>query len=291
MHPALERFVESQTWLDSLGEPLQHYITSLFRNGGDSGRRVKNLLNGTWLGHPLHPMITDVPVGAWTCTMVLDVASAISGNESLEDAADITLATGLAASLGAASSGWADWSDTYGKDRSTGLLHGLTMASGLVMYLTALILRRSGSRKSGVLLSDLAYGVIGAGAYVGGEEVYDLGYGINHTAFQHGPSEFVAVMAESELTDDAPKQADAQGTAVLLVKQAGQIYALDDTCVHAGCSLAGGKLQGRSIVCPCHGSQFDLASGKVINGPATMPEPKYDVRITDGMIEVKQALP
>jgi nitrite reductase/ring-hydroxylating ferredoxin subunit len=92
-----------------------------------------------------------------------------------------------------------------------------------------------------------------------------------------------------ELQPDVPTKADARGVAIVLVKQDDQIYALDDTCVHAGCSLADGHLTGRSIACPCHGSQYDLRDGSVLNGPATMPEPHYDVRTQNGMIEVKQA--
>jgi nitrite reductase/ring-hydroxylating ferredoxin subunit/uncharacterized membrane protein len=287
--PVIERLVNSQKWLDTLGDPLQRTINSLFKVGGPTGKQLKNFMNGTWLGHPLHPVITDVPVGAWTCTLVLDTAGSLSGNDSMEAAADITLATGLLAAAGAAATGWTDWSDTYGKDRSLGLLHGLTMGATVLTYTAALVARRSGSRKSGVALSNLAYGMMSAGAYLGGDEVYDLGYGVNHTAFQHGPGKYTEVMAEADLPDNKPTQADASGTSVLLVKQGSQIYALDDTCTHAGCSLAGGQVTGRSIICPCHGSQFDLHDGSVINGPATMPEPRYDVRVREGKIEVKQA--
>ena len=133
------------------------------------------------------------------------------------------------------------------------------------------------------------YVLVALGAYLGGDEVYDLGYGVNHTAFQHGPGRFVPVLPESELQPNKPVKADAKGVAVVLVKQDDQVYALDDTCVHAGCSLSGGHLDGPSIICPCHGSQYDLRDGAVINGPATMPEPSYEVRIRNGVIEVKQA--
>jgi nitrite reductase/ring-hydroxylating ferredoxin subunit len=128
-----------------------------------------------------------------------------------------------------------------------------------------------------------------AGAYLGGDEVYDIGYGVNHTAFEYPPTKFGPLMPEADLAANKPTKADAQGTPVLLVKLGTQIYALGDTCVHAGCSLAEGKLDGASIICPCHGSQYDLRDGSVINGPATMPEPHYEVRTQNGMIEVKQA--
>jgi nitrite reductase/ring-hydroxylating ferredoxin subunit len=129
----------------------------------------------------------------------------------------------------------------------------------------------------------------GAGGTHSGEEVAGIGYGVNHTAFQSGPADCVAVLPMAELPAEALTRADVQGVAVLLAKVDGQIYALRNTCVHAGCSLAEGKLEGTSVICSCHGSQFDLHDGTVINGPATMPEPHLDVRVENGMIEVKQA--
>lgn len=127
------------------------------------------------------------------------------------------------------------------------------------------------------------------GAYFGGEEVSGIGYGVNHTAFPHGPHEYVPVLRAADLPPDTRTEADAAGISVLLTKQGDQIYALDNTCVHAGCSLSDGGLEGTSIICPCHGSRFDLRDGSVINGPATMPEPRYEVRLRDEMIEVRQA--
>lgn len=289
MFPALERFIDGQTWLDSLGDPLQKYIGSLYSNGGDTGKQIKDLLNGTWLGHPLHPVLTDVPVGAWVTTFVLDTVASMKDDQSLETAADISLATGLAAAVGSAVTGLTDWTDTYGRERKVGLAHGLTMAAAVIAYTVSLIARLTGSRGTGVAMANTGLALMSAGAYLGGDEVYDIGYGVNHTAFQSGPGKYVPVMSEADLQPSTPTKADAGGTSLVLVKLGTQIYALDDTCVHAGCSLADGRLEGASIVCPCHGSQYDLRDGSVIHGPATMPEPHYDVRIQNGQIEVKQA--
>jgi nitrite reductase/ring-hydroxylating ferredoxin subunit/uncharacterized membrane protein len=285
----LKRFIDDQTWLDSLGDPLQKYVVSLYSNGGATGKQIQNVLNGVWLGHPLHPVLTDVPVGAWTVTTVLDNVASLTNNNSLEGAADLSLATGLVAAYASAASGWTDWMDTYGEERKVGLFHGLIMVATTITYSASLVARIAGARSAGVALSNTGYVLLSAGAYLGGEEVYDLGYPVNHTAFEHGPTTFVPVMPESELTPGKPAKGDAQGTAVLLVKLGEQVYALDDTCVHAGCSLAGGHLEGATIVCPCHGSQYDLRDGSVINGPATMPEPHYETRIENGMVEVKLA--
>jgi nitrite reductase/ring-hydroxylating ferredoxin subunit/uncharacterized membrane protein len=291
VYPALKRFINQQQWLDTIGDPLQQYVNSLFTSAGagDAGKQVKNVLNGVWLGHPLHPMLTDVPVGAWTTTVVLDAVASMSDNDGLETAADLSLATGLLAAVGTAITGITDWTDTYGEERKVGLLHGLMMTTSVMAYTGSLISRLAGNRSNGVALANIGYAVMAAGAYLGGEEVFDIGYPINHTAFIHGPGDFTQVMAENDLEPDTPTKAQVGNTTILLVKQDDRIYALDDTCVHAGCSLSGGHLDGRSIVCPCHGSQYDLQDGSVINGPATMPEPHYDVRVQNGVIEVKQA--
>ena len=289
MFQSLDRFINEQKWLDTVGAPLQSYIRTLFESGGDAGKQIKNLLNGTWLGHPAHPMITDVPVGAWTATFVLDTVGNLRDDPALARAADLTLATGWLAGVGAAVTGLTDWSDTYGKSRRVGLAHGLTMVASFTTYTAALLARIRGARSQGVALANLGYLLTAAGAYLGGDEVFDIGYGVNRTAFQSGPRKYTAVMAEADLPADKPTKASAKGVNVVLVKQYDRIYALDDTCVHAGCSLSDGRLEGASIICPCHGSQYALRDGSVLNGPATVAEPHYDVRVQNGTIEVKQA--
>jgi nitrite reductase/ring-hydroxylating ferredoxin subunit/uncharacterized membrane protein len=291
MFQALRSFVEQQKWLDSVADPLQKALDSFYQsaNPRSPGRPLQNFLNGVWIGHPLHPILTDVPVGAWTTTIVLDGAALLSDNTSLEDAADLSLATGLAAALAAAATGLTDWKDTYGAERTVGLFHGLTMLTSTLLYAQSLVSRRTGSRAAGVMLSTAAYGLVTVGAYLGGDEVFDLGYTVNHTAFQHGPSDYVPVMREEDLPAGELRQAKAKDVAIVLARVNGQVRALDDTCVHAGCSLAGGKLEGFTVECPCHFSRYDMRDGSVINGPATMPEPHYDVRINAGMIEVRQA--
>lgn len=289
MFQSLDRFIAQQQWLDTLGDPLQKAITDLFSGGGETGKQVKNVLNGVWLGHPLHPVLTDVPVGAWVSTALLDTVASLTDDASVARASDVTLALGLAGAAGSAVTGLTDWSDTYGKERSIGLFHGVTMVAAFLTYLGSLVARLSGARATGVAMANTGLALMTVGAYVGGDVVFNIGYGVNHTAFVHGPGKFTPVMPEGDLLPDKPTKADANGVAIVLVRQGTQIYGLDDTCVHAGCSLAGGHLQGRSIVCPCHGSQYDLQNGSVINGPATMPEPAYEVRVQDGIIEVKQA--
>jgi nitrite reductase/ring-hydroxylating ferredoxin subunit len=64
---------------------------------------------------------------------------------------------------------------------------------------------------------------------------------------------------------------DVAGTKVNVARVGGQLHAFDDTCTHKACSLAKGKLDGTTVTCPCHGSQFDVTSGAVLRGPAQQP--------------------
>src|SRR5947209_17369997 len=108
----VQSLVDRQEWLNGLGDAIQPLVRNAFSSGGEAGHQVKDLLNGVWLGHPLHPMLTDVPVGAWTITELLDLLSASrGGDQGLDTAADISLVAGILAALGAAVTGITDWSD------------------------------------------------------------------------------------------------------------------------------------------------------------------------------------
>src|SRR5262249_31623916 len=141
---AIARVVESQTWLDKLGEPLQSWLLQLYGQPGQPNRRVKDLLNGTRLGHALHPVVTDVRIGAWSGTMLLDLAWFSSESEGVARGADITMALGIVGATAAAVTGVTDWSDLYGTDRRVGLMHGLLNSSILLTNIGSLVLRLSG---------------------------------------------------------------------------------------------------------------------------------------------------
>ena len=103
------------------------------------------------------------------------------------------------------------------------------------------------------------------------------------------PDEFVPVLAEVELREGELRQVVVRGAPVLLARRGGRHYAIEDTCGHLGCSLADGDLESDSVRCPCHGSRFALADGRVLDGPATLPQPAYEARVRDGQIEVRMA--
>ncbi len=128
-----------------------------------------------------------------------------------------------------------------------------------------------------------------ASAYLGGYLSLERGVGVAQTAFDPGPPEWTAAMAAADLPEGQPTSVDVGDTPVLLVRSGGTLRALHDRCSHRGCSLADGTLEGDVIQCVCHGSRFSLADGAIERGPATVPQPAFEVRERDGQIEVRLA--
>ncbi|MBI2954062.1 MAG: Rieske 2Fe-2S domain-containing protein [Chloroflexi bacterium] len=288
LQKSINEFVEGQrNWLDPVGDIIGNAIIQAKSAGGDRATRVLDFLHGVWLEHPLHPALTDVPVGAWTAACALDALDSIAPDEKLKRGADGAICIGIAAGLGAAAAGLADWHYLGGRNRRLGMLHGLLNLSAVIFYTVSLAMRRSQHRSSGSLLSILGYSLASFSAYLGGELVYGSGIGVDRTAWQRPPKEFVAVLPEAELEDNKPRRVDANGTPVMLLRRQGRIHALGHTCTHLGGPLSDGQIIDNAVVCPWHGSHFDLDSGRVVHGPATFPEKLYEVRVTNGQIEVK----
>src|SRR5438067_704662 len=160
--------VERQTWLDKLANPIQNALLALFGQPGQPTRKIKDMLNGTWLGHSLHPVLTDVPLGAWSSTMLLDLVWLSNEDEGIARGSDLSLLLGLLGATGAAVTGVTDWSDLDGTDRRVGFLHGLLNGSIAILNLASLVLRLRGKRHAGVALSTTGYVVSLFSAYLGG---------------------------------------------------------------------------------------------------------------------------
>lgn len=261
---------------------------ALYANGRPEAQKLRNFLNGTWLGEPLHVVLTDVPVGAWTAAMIFDLLGLILHRKELASAADVSIGIGLAGAAGAAVTGATDWSDVDPPARRLGLVHGLLNLGGAAIFATSLVLRRKKSRRSGFIVSALGYAVMGYAAHLGGKLVYEHRVGVDRTDGQVLPDNFVGVLPEAQLADDKPTRAMAQGVPILLVRRAGRLFAMADTCSHFGGPLSEGKLMDNCIECPYHASRFALEDGHVIDGPAVHPQPILDIRIRDGLIEVRK---
>jgi|SRR5215211_430849 len=100
-------------------------------------------------------------------------------------------------------------------------------------------------------------------------------------------AEFVVVGRAEDLEEGDMRAFDVEGTRVAVANVAGTFYAFDDTCTHRQCSLAEGDLEESTVICPCHGSEFDVISGAVLEGPAREPVASYEVRVEGGRLEIE----
>jgi nitrite reductase/ring-hydroxylating ferredoxin subunit len=281
--------VEHQDWLEPLADRLQSTLSNAFAAAGPAGQEIANALHGRWLGHPLHPVLTDIPIGSWTAAAVLDALEQVTGNRALGRGADAAIGLGIIGALGAAITGLTDWRHTDGRARRLGLAHGLLNTGALALYTTSMILRQFQARRAGRGVAALGYVVANTAAYLGGHLVFGEQIGVDHTAAQVPPAEFVPVLPEAELPENELRQVLAHGMPVLLLRRGDQIAAIAGTCSHLGGPLVEGSLEDCSVVCPWHGSRFALDSGAVLNGPATFPQPGFETRVWDGQIEVRAA--
>jgi nitrite reductase/ring-hydroxylating ferredoxin subunit/uncharacterized membrane protein len=280
---ALTQLVDNPA-IDRIAEPLSKAVREAYEAAGPAGRQAKNALHGVWLGHPLHPVFTDVPIGAWTTALALDAAA--DGDPGMRRAATFAMGVGLVGAIGAAVSGLTDWSETDGQSRRTGLVHGLLNVAATTLFAAAYTMRRKDAHQ-GVRKSAWAgYAIAVGAAYLGGDLVYAQRIGVTH-ADAAPPAEFTPVMDSSALPDNTMARGSTPDGDVLVARQHGRLCALVHACSHLGGPLSEGTLKDGSVVCPWHGSEFALDTGEVLNGPATINQPCLTTRERGGRIEVK----
>jgi nitrite reductase/ring-hydroxylating ferredoxin subunit/uncharacterized membrane protein len=243
---------------------------------------AKDAISGTWLGHALHPPLTDVVIGSLLSATMLDLVGA--------DGADRLTGIGIAAAVPTALTGANDWADTEIADdsvRRVGLVHASANTAALVLYAASAAARRSGARGRGTALALAGAAVMSVSGYLGGHMSYTRGVGPNQTAFDPGPDDWTPVSGIDELRDGEPAAGVAGDTPVLLLRHRDGVHAIHDRCSHRGCPLSDGEVEGHVVTCSCHGSRFDVRDGSVLRGPATAGQPVFDAREADGAIEIR----
>jgi len=246
---------------------------------------IKDALSGTWLGHTLHPVMTDLPIGAWTSATALDL---VGGKES-EVASRRLIALGILASVPTALSGFSDYSDTMGEERRVGLTHAAFNVAALALFAASYGARHNGSSLKGKGLSLLGMGAASVGAYLGGHLLLDMGVGVDHTAYESGPGDWTPTLPETELEEGKATKFEVDGVGIMLTRHGGRVCALSDRCTHAGGPLSEGTIQAGTVKCPWHGSVFSLEDGRVKQGPARSPQPAYETRVVEGRVEVRSS--
>src|SRR5919202_1027766 len=166
----LDRVADSAT-LDKAIEPARRAVQAALRP-----QALRDLLHGTWLGHPLHPVLVQVPVGSWTSAGLLDAIP------PLRPAATVLIGTGVAVAVPAALSGAADWSEQGIGVRRLGLLHAAGNTVALGLYIGSLVARAQGRGGLGRVLSYAGLGIASGSAAVGGHMSYAQSSGASHAA-------------------------------------------------------------------------------------------------------------
>jgi nitrite reductase/ring-hydroxylating ferredoxin subunit/uncharacterized membrane protein len=279
VHDALDAVARRED-LDGVAKP----VGKLVRDTVPAGP-VKDALSGVVLGHPLHPLLTDVPIGTWTSALLLDWIGGRGGQQ----AADRLIGVGLLATVPTVATGLTEWADSEVGDpgvRRVGLVHAAANLSATVLFGASLVARRRGARGMGKLLALAGGTLLGAGGQLGGHLAYAEGIGVDQTAFEDPPDGWTPVLREAELPDGEARYAEVGGVGVLIARVDGEVHAISNRCSHRGGPLDEGELADGCVTCPWHGSRFRLVDGSVDRGPAAYPQPAWPARITDGVIEL-----
>lgn len=151
--------IESSTALDpvvAVGDRVSGAIVA-----GDLRRQV---LQGAWLGHALHPLLVEVPMGTWMSATLLDLA----GDDASRDGARLLTGVGVLAAVPAALSGWSEYAETDTRSRRVGVVHAIANGAGAGLQVASWVARRNGQHRLGAALGLVALGAVGAGGFLGG---------------------------------------------------------------------------------------------------------------------------
>jgi nitrite reductase/ring-hydroxylating ferredoxin subunit/uncharacterized membrane protein len=283
-------------WVDRLGwlRTLSDWLTGVlgpFRERHQDNLALELLHGGRWAGHPLHPALSDLPIGLWAGVVVLDATDRDPAPRQGFDAAGMLSAAGILAACATALTGLSDWAVSNDQDRRVGLLHGLLNTAALGIQGASLGARMAGHRDTARALGVAGFTVTAAAGYLGGHLVFTKGVMVNRVAWAMGPRRWTRALQEADLPDDSPTAVEAEGRQIMLYRHRGRLYAIDNICSHAGGLLSRGPVANLTVTCPLHGSRFALANGCVSRGPASQPQPVLPTRIRNGWIEVRGSQP
>ncbi len=279
------------TWLYTLNDRVTAVVQPVYDRYRDNPA-LELMHGGRWVGHALHPALSDLPIGLWSSAFVLDVLGKdVPANGTRLDPSATLSAAGLVAAAATAATGVADWNVSDAEDRRIGLFHGVLNAGGMTLQGTSLVARLSGRRATARALGAASLAVTAAAGFVGGHLVQGRAVMVNRVATATGPTRWVQAIAETDLPDDTPTGVEVEGRPVLLHRRNGEVHALDNRCSHAGGLLSRGEVDGCTIICPLHRSVFDLRDGQIVRGPAHHPQPVLPTRVRNGWIEVRGSQP
>jgi uncharacterized membrane protein len=276
------RTIETGSVLDRWAEPLSAALQRVLPTGA-----VRDALSGKALGHPAHPALVSAPIGCWTGALVADAFGE-------RRAGRLLTAAGVVSALPVAATGLSDWADTTGAEQRVGVVHLAANLTATAFYASSWWARSRGRHGLG-----MAFGLGGAAlatsaGWLGGHLAYGLGVGVDTNAFEAGPTEWTAVEEDPHSPSDI-SSGRASGVGLVVIRSDGgdgrtatAPWVLANRCSHRGGPLAEGRLVGDCIQCPWHRSEFHVGTGNVRRGPATVPQPVYEVRAQADGLQVRR---
>lgn len=286
-HPVdLAEGLEHAQGLDGAVRTISTAVTRVLRPGP-----VKDLLHGVPAGHPAHPPLTDLPLGAWMSAAILDLMP------GTQRAAKTLVVTGLAGAVPAALTGLADWSALHREQQRVGLVHALGTVTASALYSASLVTRHRGHDAAGKALGFAGLTALLAGGYLGGHLAFRQAAGASHAdqVAHLVPLGWHDLCSADDLPDGWPVHRRLGYISLFVLRSGDEINVLADRCAH----LAGPLHQGRivtdedeelCVVCPWHGSTFRVADGSVVHGPATGRQPAFETRVLEnGTVQVRPA--
>jgi nitrite reductase/ring-hydroxylating ferredoxin subunit len=250
--------------------------------------RARDVLHGTWLGHPLHPLLTDVAIGCWSSAGALDLA----GGERGRKAAQTLTGLGVLSAVPTVLSGAVDWLaiGEAAKPKRVGAVHAVANVGATALYAASWLARRNGAHGRGKALAAAATAAATAGGYLGGHLVFRNAIGASRNADENGVTDWTDVGLLRDLPMREPVRRTVGGTDLVLYRNGSTVRALSATCSHLGGPLDEGRVEDECVTCPWHGSTFRLTDGAVTRGPATAPQPAYEVRVVGRTVQVRLEL-
>ena len=269
--------------LDSLDKVAGAVATAVER-AAPNGSSVNKALSGTATGHPLHPPLTDVVIGAWTSAVALDWLGGKRGGP----AADWLVELGVLSAPPTVAAGLNDAARLAGPSQRLALVHATTNVVATGLFGASWLARRADRRFVGRLWALAGYGTVSLGAFLGGHLSFRRGVGVDHTAFLEAPEDWTAVADEASVKELEPLLVTSAGVEIVLVREQGALYALLERCAHQGGPLHEGRIEDGCVVCPWHSSRYRLSDGVALSGPTAHPQPALQVRVRDSKVEVRR---
>ncbi|MFI2508754.1 Rieske 2Fe-2S domain-containing protein [Streptomyces sp. NPDC018972] len=270
---ALEREPRADAVIDVLGRGVRALPLG----------RARDVLHGRWLGHPVHPLMVQVPIGTWMSAAVLDLRPGRSRE------AGLLVGVGLAAAGPAALAGAVDWAELHRQQKRVGLVHAVANTTAVGLYGASLLLRLSGRAGAGRACGFLGLTAVGLGGVLGGHMAYRQASGANHAEeVPHIVGQgWHRIGTVDEFPVGRPVRRTVDDVPVLVVREiGGAIHVLAERCSHLAGPLSEGTVADGCVRCPWHGSVFRLSDGWNVRGPATAPQPAFDSRVVAGHVEV-----